>query len=41
MKIAVLSVQGAFIEHEKMLSLLGASPLKYGRKEIWNRNLTV
>lgn len=32
MKIAVLSVQGAFIEHEKMLSLLGAQSLEIRQK---------
>ena len=32
MKIAVLSVQGAFIEHEKMLSLLGAESFEIRQK---------
>ena len=32
MKIAVLSVQGAFIEHEKMLSLLGAQSFEIRQK---------
>lgn len=32
MKIAVLSVQGAFIEHEKMLSLLGTQSLEIRQK---------
>lgn len=33
MKIAVLSVQGAFIEHEKMLSLLGAQSFEIRQKK--------
>ena len=32
MKIAVLSVQGAFIEHEKMLSLLGVQSFEIRQK---------
>lgn len=33
MKIAVLAVQGAFIEHEKMLSLLGAESFEIRQKK--------
>lgn len=33
MKIAVLAVQGAFIEHEKMLKFLGAETIELRKKE--------
>ncbi len=33
MKIAVLSVQGAFVEHEKMLSLSGVQSFEIRQKK--------
>lgn len=33
MKIAVLAVQGAFIEHEKMLESLGAECVELRKKQ--------
>ena len=33
MKIAVLALQGAFIEHEKMLQSLGAETIELRKKE--------
>ena len=41
MKIAVLAVQGAFIEHEKKLEKLGASVSNCEKKKTWKRILTV
>ena len=36
-KIAVLALQGAFIEHEKMLHLLGVETFEVRKKEDWNQ----
>ena len=35
MTVAVLALQGAFLEHEQMLKKLGADYLKSVRKKIW------
>ena len=40
MRIAVLALQGAFIEHEKMLSKLGVDSLRYVREKIFKAPLT-
>lgn len=41
MKIAVLAVQGAFIEHEKVLESLGAECMELAKRKIWSRILMV
>ena len=41
MKIAVLAVQGAFIEHEKMLESLGAETIELRQKSDLEQILTV
>lgn len=37
-KIAVLALQGAFIEHEKMLHQLGVKTFEVRKKEDWNQH---
>ena len=37
-KIAVLALQGAFIEHEKMLHQLGVETFEVRKKEDWNQH---
>ena len=38
MKIAVLAVQGAFIEHERKLEVLGASCVELRKAEDFNQS---
>ena len=41
MKVGVLALQGAFIEHEKKLEKLGVECIKIKKKKIWNKILMV
>ena len=41
MLIGVLALQGAFIEHEKMLETLGVDYFEIGKKKIYYKNLMV
>lgn len=41
MTIAVLAVQGAFIEHEKKLEKLGASCIELRKQKIWHSIMMV
>lgn len=41
MKVEVLALQGAFIEHEKKLEKLGVECIELRQKKIWNKILMV